>query len=121
MSLRSTVTEIGRVVAEHYERLVTVTVQFDELRRTTTSELAAFKEALIRLESSVRELQLQHANVTAELRASIQTVDSRLSILSERALHIAVADAARAVAERQLQLPPAGGESNDPPREDGGA
>jgi SMC interacting uncharacterized protein involved in chromosome segregation len=118
MSLRSTVAEIGRVVAEHYERLVTVTVQFTELRRATTEELAAFKEALIRLERSVVDMQIQHANSLAEIRASIQTVDSRLSVLSERALHIAVADAARAVAERQLQLP-----SPDPTssEEDGGA
>jgi hypothetical protein len=118
MSLRGTVAEIGRVVAEHYERLVTMTVQFTELRRATTEELAEFKEALLRLEKSVVEIQIQHANAVAEIRASIQTVDARLSVLSERALHIAVADAARAVAERQLQLPSADPTSS---QDDGGA
>lgn len=103
MSVGENLSKLGKEVADLYKELVTNSVKFDELRRQTTEVIGEFKHALERMADKVDSIQQEHLKSQASLRAEVQVLQARLDMLSERALHIAVRDAARDVAEEHLQ------------------
>lgn|GEM_PF-4810713 len=94
MSWGQGVADLAKKVAEYHKELVTTSVRFDELRRQTKETLDEFKGALERMNVKVNDTEKRHFEMQTTLNAKIDSLTERLNILSEKALHAAVRDAA---------------------------
>ncbi|WP_400766647.1 hypothetical protein [Methylosinus sporium] len=91
---KDTLAQLAARLAELYKEIVTTTVQFDELRRYTKESLDEFKRLLERQSDKIDRIERERITAEAELTARIRFLEGRLDVLSEKALHIAVADIA---------------------------
>lgn len=105
MSVSETLADLTGKVADLYKELVTNSVRFEELRRHTTETLGEFKHALERMADKIDALQKEQVQDNSALKAEIHILRGRLDTLSEQALHIAVKEAAREVAEVHMRKP----------------
>ncbi|MBG0808651.1 hypothetical protein IY145_04605 [Methylosinus sp. H3A] len=92
--------QLATKLADLYKELVTTTVQFDELRRYTKESLDEFKRLLERQSDKIDRIERERITAEAELTARIKFLEGRLDVLSEKALHLAVADIAAGYVRR---------------------
>jgi seryl-tRNA synthetase len=97
---KDTLAQLAARLAELYKEIVTTTVQFDELRRYTKESLDEFKRLLERQSDKIDRIERERITAEAELTARIRFLEGRLDVLSEKALHIAVADIAAGYVKR---------------------
>lgn len=97
MSWGQGVADLAKSVAEFHKELVTTGVRFEEMRRQTKETLDEYKGALERMNGRLQEVERRHIETQASLNAKIDSLVERLNFLSEKALHVAVQDAARKV------------------------
>lgn len=86
--------DLVKKVNDLYKEMVTNTVQFEELRKTTKETIVDFKHIVERLGDKVENIEKEFIESKANLLSKIDALDSRLTILSEEALHQAVKEAA---------------------------
>jgi hypothetical protein len=101
MSIGDKISDLGAKVAELYKELVTNTVRFEELGKHTTETLEAFRRDLVALSNKVDAMHVEHVKHQAEVKGLVQVLEGRLNMLSEKALHVAIRDAARDYVQAQ--------------------
>jgi hypothetical protein len=102
MAFSDSVGDLAKKVASFYEELVTTRVRFEELRNRTNETLLEFKHVIERFEMKLNEVEKEHVKTQAQLLAKIDGLEQRLTMLSEKALHVAVKEAATQVARELL-------------------
>ncbi|WP_166141783.1 hypothetical protein [Methylosinus sp. RM1] len=90
----------AKKLADLYADMVTTRVQFDGLRQYTKESIDEFKRLLERQSDKIDRIERERIKAEAELQARIQGLEARLNVLSEKALHAAVADMAAEYARR---------------------
>jgi hypothetical protein len=95
MSWRGVAAELATKVADYHKELVTTSVRFEELRRQTTEIMGEFKSVVLRLHEQVHAQELRHIQEIAQLNAQIGGLQDRLTMLSEKALHVTLQEMAR--------------------------
>jgi hypothetical protein len=94
VSVTETLNSLAAKLSDLYREIVTTSVRFDELQRSTDKVLS-------RLEATVEQLAVKvsvhddHVREKAALDAQIATLTARLTVLSEQALHAVVREVAR--------------------------
>ena len=97
MGVTDSVNALAAKVAELYREIVTTSVRFEELRRTTDSVLTRLESTVQQLASKVAAIHDDHVREKAALEAQITILQGRLNSLSEQALHTVVRDVAREI------------------------
>jgi uncharacterized FAD-dependent dehydrogenase len=97
MGVSDSVNALAAKVAELYREIVTTSVRFEELRRTTDSVLTRLESTVQQLASRVAAIHDDHVREKAALEAQIAILQGRLTTLGEQALHTVVRDIAREV------------------------
>jgi hypothetical protein len=95
MSLGERVTEFTGTLATLYRDVLTTTARFDMQSSQTREALDRMERAMADLTAKVTQIHDEHVREKAALDARIQTLDGRLTTLSEQALHAVARDAAR--------------------------
>ena len=95
MSIGEKVVDISGSIASLYKDVVTTTVRFDVEATHTREALERMERELTALVAKVHQIHDEHVREKATLEARIQTLDGRLTALSEQALHAVARDAAR--------------------------
>ncbi len=90
-------------VADALEQVITVRVQFEELRRYTRETVDEYKRLLERANDRIERIERERVAKEAELHAKIEGLSSRLDALSEGALHAAIQRMAPEVLANFLQ------------------
>ena len=84
------ITGLAKKVADSLEQIITVKVQFEELRRYTRETIDEYKRLLERANDRIERVERERVAKEAELHAKIEGLSSRLDALSEGALHAAI-------------------------------
>jgi hypothetical protein len=82
-------------LSDLYREIVTTSVRFDELQRSTDKVLARVEATVEQLSVKVAAIHDDHVREKAALEAQIATLQARLTVLSEQALHAVVREVAR--------------------------
>jgi hypothetical protein len=101
-------------VADALEQLITVRVQFEELRRYTRETIDEYKRLPERANDRIERVERERVAKEAELSAKIEGLSARLDALSEGALHAAIQRMAPEVLASHLRRNPAAGVSTLP-------
>ncbi len=101
--LKETVLELTKKFGSLYEELLKNTTQFEELRRYTKETLDSFKHSLERMQDKLENYERENIKTISELSAEVKSLNRRLDMLSEDALHAAAKDAAVTVMERVIK------------------
>lgn len=97
------ITGLAKKVADSLEQIITVKVQFEELRRYTRETIDEYKRQLERANDRIERVERERVAKEAELHAKIQGLSSRLDALSEGALHAAIQRMAPELLANQLR------------------
>jgi len=113
MSWGQGVAELAKKIAEYHKELVTTSVRFDELRRQTKETMEEFKGALERINVRMQDVERRHIEAQATVVAKTESIAERLNTLSEKALHVAVNDAAKKIILENVEQISKGSVSQD--------
>ncbi len=104
-SVSEVVSNLTQKIAEAFEQLITVRVQFQELRTFTKESSDEARRRIDRAEDRIDRIERERIHREAELTAKIDALGAKLDALSEQALHAAAEKAAlvvmRELAERE--------------------
>lgn len=95
MSVTETLNSLAAKLSDLYREIVTTSVRFDELQRSTDKVLARVEATVEQLSVKVAAIHDDHVREKAALEAQIATLQARLTVLSEQALHAVVREVAR--------------------------
>jgi uncharacterized phage infection (PIP) family protein YhgE len=95
-------TKVARKIADYHKELVTTSVRYEELRRQTQESLAEFKAALDKVSDRVGALERECIAAHSDLNSKINTVSERLTIISEKAIHVVAFDAVKQATRERL-------------------
>ena len=95
VSVTDTLNTLATRLSELYREIVTTSVRFDELQRGTDKVLTRIEATVEQLASKVAAIHDDHVREKASLQAQIATLEARLTVLSEQALHAVVREVAR--------------------------
>ena len=95
MSIADTLNALTAKISELYREIVTTSVRFQDLERSTEKTLARLESAVEQLASKIASIHDDHVREKAALEAQVAVLQGRLSALSEQALHSVVRDVAR--------------------------
>src|SRR5262249_7294226 len=84
-------------LSDLYREIVTTSVRFDELQRNTDKVLTRLEATVEQLSAKVALIHDEHVREKAALEAQVATLQARLSILSEQAMHNVVREVPREV------------------------
>ena len=101
-AITENVKELTKKVMQLYEEAVRNAAQFEELRESTKSTLDQFKHLLERFSDKLEQSEKERVKSEADLAAEMKALTSRLDIISEKALHASIREAAEAVAKELL-------------------
>ena len=90
-------------VADALEQIITIRVQFEELRRYTRETIDKYKRLLKRATDRIDRVERERVAKEAELHAMIAGLSARLDALSEGALHAAIQRMAPELLMTQLE------------------
>ena len=102
MSVSETITKLTKSVAELYREIVTASVRFDALQDATQTSISRFERLIEQYAQRVQVLHDEHVREKAALEAQIQALEERLTVLSEKALHAVVQEAAQSIVRRSV-------------------
>ena len=97
MSIADTLNALTGKISELYREIVTTSVRFQDLERSTDKTLARLESAVEQLATKVAAIHDDHVREKAALEAQVATLQGRLTVLSEQALHSVVRDVAREI------------------------
>ena len=95
MSVTETLNSLAAKLSDLYREIVTMSVRFDELQRSADKVLARVEATVEQLSVKVSAIHDDHVREKAALEAQIATLQARLTVLSEQALHAVVREVAR--------------------------
>jgi len=95
VSVTETLNSLAAKLSDLYREIVTTSVRFDELQRSTDKVLARVEATVEQLSVKVAAIHDDHVREKAALEAQIATLQARLTVLSEQALHAVVREVAR--------------------------
>ena len=95
MSFGEKVADVTGSLATLYRDVLTTTVRFEMQSTQTREAIDRMERELATLTARVTQIHDDHVREKATLEARIQTLDGRLTALSEHALHAVARDAAR--------------------------
>lgn len=93
--MSETLNALAAKLSDLYREIVTTSVRFDELQRSTDKVLSRVEATVEQLATKVAAIHDDHVREKAALEAQIATLQARLTILSEQALHAVVREVAR--------------------------
>src|SRR5258706_12941852 len=102
MSVSDAIGDLTSKLGGVYKELVTNTVRFEELQKSTDRVLTKYELVLERLTSEMKAMRDDHVREVALLRGEVKALDGRLSALSEQALHAVMDKAAREIVRDSL-------------------
>jgi len=97
VSVGETLNTLAARLSDLYREIVTTSVRFDELQRNTDKVLSRLESTVEQLATKVGAIHDDHVREKASLEAQIATLQARLTVLSEQALHTVVREVAREV------------------------
>jgi chromosome segregation ATPase len=97
MGVAETLNALTTKISELYREIVTTSVRFEDLQRSTDKTLARMEVTIEQLATKVSAIHDEHVREKANLEALIATLQGRLTSLSEHALHSVVRDVAREI------------------------
>lgn len=97
MGVAETLNALTAKISELYREIVTTSVRFEDLQRSTDKTLARLESTIEQLAAKVSAIHDEHVREKASLEAQIATLQGRLTALSEQALHTVVRDVAREI------------------------
>ena len=103
MSMADTLSALTAKIAELYREVVTTSVRFEDLQRSTDKTLARLEASVEQLAAKVSAIHDEHVREKAALEGHIGTLQGRLTALSEQALHSVVRDVAREMVADSLR------------------
>jgi predicted nucleic acid-binding Zn-ribbon protein len=107
MSVADTLNALAAKISDLYREIVTTSVRFDELRRSTEKTLSRLESTVDQLAGKISAIHDSHVRERAALEAQIEALQGRLTALSEQALHSVVREVAREmVADSLRESPP---------------
>jgi hypothetical protein len=92
------ISDLTTAIASLYREIATTSVRFEGLERRTEEAIGRIERAVEQAIQRVAAIHDDHVRETAALEARLIALEGRLTALSERALHIVMADAAREAA-----------------------
>lgn len=103
MSITETLNALTSRISELYREIVTTSVRFEDLQRSTDKTLSRLESVVEQLASKVSAIHDEHVREKAALEAQITALQGRLTALSEQALHSVIRDVAREIATDSLR------------------
>jgi len=97
VSVTETLNSLAAKLSDLYREIVTTSVRFDELQRNTDKVLTRLEATVDQLSARVALVHDEHVRENAALEAQVATLQARLSILSEQAMHSVVREVTREV------------------------
>ena len=95
MSVGETLNSLAAKLSDLYREIVTTSVRFDELQRNTDKVLTRLESTVEQLAARIAAIHDDHVREKASLESQIATLQARLTILSEQALHTVIREVAR--------------------------
>ena len=118
MSVTETLNNLAAKLSDLYREIVTTSVRFDELQRNTDKVLTRLETTVDQLSAKVALIHDDHVREKAALEAQIATLQARLTVLSEQAMHNVVREVTREVVTNLVreQRPTLTSETLDDPK-----
>jgi uncharacterized protein Yka (UPF0111/DUF47 family) len=105
MGVAEAVNDLAKTIADLYKEVVTTSVRFEELQRSTDKTLTRYEDALTHLTAKLAGIHDDHVRENAVMLAEVSKLESRLDALSEQALHSVARDVARELLLENTQRP----------------
>lgn len=99
-TLKEGVAELASKFADLYKEMVTNSVQFEELRKSTKETVSDFKNSLEKLKSKIEQIERDRIIREVELLSKINALEARFNALSEKAFHRVAREAAEAAMQK---------------------
>ena len=102
MSIAETLNALTARISELYREIVTTSVRFEDLQRSTDKTLSRLESTVEQLAAKVSAIHDDHVREKAALEAQVTALQGRLTSLSEQALHAVVRDVAREIVRESV-------------------
>lgn len=97
------VMKFGSELKRLNDELITTRVEFKALKERSVESIEQFKALIEKSADRINRIEIEHIRERAELNAKIESLSERLNMLSERALHAVMKDAAMNTVARKVQ------------------